>query len=258
MYLLAVTVALCVLPAPTGSSVDAFPLQPVSGVLFMGDSIAYDLAPAVETGLFVAGAGVQTFAFPGVSLTGDDWLQNGETWLADHIPVALLLSRANVVVWQLSFWDADDSPVSHDENLLAHVAFAEVALRGRTAVVFVTPPPMDPTVIDPEGGPKDWNGLVGVALEVAERYPGRVFVVDSSGAWGDSYVEFAEDGTPLRKPDGVHVCPLGATIFADFLVHWLADTFGGLEPTDTSAWPLSFWSDERYHRAPNACEDLRG
>ena len=224
-------------------------------MLFMGDSIAYDLAPAVETGLFVTGTGVHTFAFPGVSLTGDDWLDHGETWLTDRIPVVLLVSRADVVVWHLSFWDADHSPVSHDENLLAPVAFVEMALRGRTAVVFVTPPPIDPSITDPEGGPKDWNGLVGVALEVAERYPGRVFVLDSRAIWGHAYVEYADDGTPIRKPDGVHVCPLGATMFADYLVRWIADHFDGVEPVDASAWPLTFWSDERYRRPPTECED---
>ena len=251
MWRLAVTLALwaAVVPAPTvdGAARD------LDGVLFMGDSIAYDLAPAVETGMFVSGISTQTFVFPGVSLTGHDWLPENETWLWDRIPVALLLSRADVVVWQLSFWDADASPVSYNENLLAHVAFAEMALRGRRAVVFVTPPPIDPLIVEPEGGPKDWNGLTSVALEVAARYPGRVFVLDSSRVWGEQYVQYADDGTPLRKLDGVHVCPLGATLFAIFLTDWMAEHFDGVTVPDASTWPLAFWSDERYHRTPNDC-----
>lgn len=101
--------------------------------------------------------------------------------------------------------------------------------------------------------PEHWGDLTNIAYEVAERYPDRVIVVDSSPAWADDYVEFADDGTPIRKPDGVHVCPFGALIFANFLVHWFDDNFTGFEATDPSSWPLDSWSDDRYFRPPTVC-----
>jgi hypothetical protein len=245
--IVAVASALVLLRAPTASA--GFPPPVIDEVLFMGDSIAYDLAPAVETALVDAGVDVSTFVFPGISLTGSDWIPGDETWLERRIPQALFLSQADVVVWQLSRFD---SPVSYEVNLLAHMAFADMALSGRTALVFVTAPPVEPLVTE-AGQPQNWGDLTGVAYEVAERYPSRVSVLDSSPAWGDHYVEFADDGTPIRKPDGVHVCPFGALIFADFLVNWLGENFSGVHATDPSSWPLDFWYDDRYYNEPTVC-----
>ena len=128
----------------------------------------------------------------------------------------------------------------------------ESSLLGRTAVVFVTAPPIDPAATPP-GWPENWRDLTRVAEQVASEHPGRVFLVDSSEASGEEYIELAEDGTPLRKPDGVHVCPLGATIFGDFLVRWLDEHYAGVAPVDPEEWPQDWWFDGRYYLPPDVC-----
>jgi hypothetical protein len=80
-----------------------------------------------------------------------------------------------------------------------------------------------------------------------------MFVIDSAGAWGSEFVECADDGTSLRKPDGVHVCQLGATIFGDFLVRWLDDHLAGLAPADPSTWPQDWWFDGRFFMPLEVC-----
>ena len=221
----------------------------IRGVMWMGDSIAYDLAPGVETALAQAGLRVSTFAFPGISLTGGDWLPEGETWLESRIPSAIDESGADVVVWQLSAYPL---PVSHDAAVLAYTAFVDLALRTRTSVVFVTAPPVRQGTVPPALLERGSDALV-VAEQVAAHATGRVFVVDSAPVWGSEYVELADDGTPLRKPDGVHICQLGATIFGDFLARWLDDHYAGVAPVDPSEWPLDWWFDGRYFMPLEVC-----
>lgn len=230
------------LAADTGArqSIESQPL--IRSVLWMGDSIAYDLAPGVVTALEQGGLRADVFAFAGVSLTGGAWLFEDQTWLGDIIPGMLAGSPANVVVWQLSRFD---SPFDYDANLAAHTTFVDLALPGRVAVVFVTAPPIRPDAV-PAGWPENWVDLTDIAQRLAERHPGRVLVADASAVWGSSFVGQADDGVPLRKPDGVHVCPLGAARFGDFLARWIDDHFAGIAPTDPATWPLDWWSDERY------------
>ena len=214
----------------------------------MGDSIAFDLAPAVIEGLGAAGLHVTTYTFAGVSMSGDAFLPDGETWLEDRIRVELEESRASVVIWQLSAWDL---PGQIDLNQLAHTRFVDLALPGRIAVVFVTAPPLDVDAYP--WWSEDWTGLDEIVDGLTADHPGRVLLADASRAWGDEFAELADDGTPLRKPDGVHVCPLGATVFADFLAHWLDERFAGVAPVDPSEWSRDWWSDSRYDLPPRAC-----
>ena len=215
----------------------------------MGDSLAFEQAPGVQAALESAGLEFATYAYPGVSLSGDAWLNNGETWLYDHHEPLLAATDADVVIWQLSRFDTISPP---DVLLLTHTTFVDMALRNHRAVVFVTAPPIADDALIALG--EDWETLTDVAYQVADSHPGRVFVVDSVGAWGPEFVGQAPDGTPIRKPDGVHICPLGAEMFADFLAHWLADRFAGVRPMPVSAWPLDWWSDVRYDKPPGSCD----
>jgi len=185
-------------------------LPVITSALWMGDSIAYELAPGVETALTAAGVEIASHAFPGISLTEDSWMPPGETWIDDHHEPMLAASDADVVIWELSLFDTL-SP--RDVLLLGHTAFVDIALRNHQAVVFVVPPPLADGAVPYSPG---WATVSDVAFTVAADHPGRVFVADSTVMWGTSFVGVAPDGTPLRKPDGVHVCPFGAALFGDF------------------------------------------
>lgn len=221
----------------------------IDSVLWMGDSIAFDETPGVTAAL--SGAGLEVFghAFPGASLTGHAWLPEGQTWLTHRYPAVLASNPADVVVWQLSRFDA---PAPMDTNLLADTAFVEMALRDHDAVVFVTPPPMRPRAV-PNVGDEDWSELEKAARLVAHRFPGRVFVAEAAAVWGDEYQRHGPDGTPLRKPDGIHVCPLGAAMVGSFMADWLAAHFDGVTPTDPVWWRTSWWTDARYDDPRGVC-----
>ena len=221
----------------------------IDSVLWMGDSIAFDETPGVTAAL--SGAGLELFghAFPGASLTGHAWMPEGQTWLTHRYPGVLASNDADVVVWQLSRFDA---PAAMDANILADTAFVEMALRDHAAVVFVTPPPMRTGAV-PGVGDEDWTDLEEAARLVAHRYPGRVFVADAAAVWGAEYRRHGPDGTPLRKPDGIHVCPLGAAMVGSFVAGWLAAHFDGVTPTDPVWWRTSWWTDARYDNPRGVC-----
>jgi len=80
-------------------------LPVITSALWMGDSIAYELAPGVETALTAAGVEIASHAFPGISLTEDSWMPPGETWIDDHHEPMLAASDADVVIWELSLFD---------------------------------------------------------------------------------------------------------------------------------------------------------
>jgi hypothetical protein len=221
----------------------------IDSVLWMGDSIAFDESPGVTAALSGAGLDVTGHAFPGASLTGHAWLPDGQTWLTDRYPDVLANTPADVVVWQLSRFDA---PAAIDSNILADTAFVEMALRDHAAVVFLTPPPVRPGAV-PNVDDDDWAELEQAARLVAYRYPGRVFVADAAAIWGSRYRRHATDGTPLRKPDGIHVCPLGAAIVGRFVADWLAVHFDGVTPTDPVWWRKTWWTDSRYDTPRGVC-----
>jgi hypothetical protein len=221
----------------------------IDSVLWMGDSIAFDETPGVTAALSGAGLDVFGHAFPGASLTGHAWLPEGQTWLTHRYPDVLASNDADVVVWQLSRFDA---PAPMDTNILADTAFAEMALRDHAAVVFVTPPPMRSGAV-PNVGDEDWADLEEAARLVAHRYAGRVFVAEAAAVWGDEYRRHGPEGTPLRKPDGIHVCPLGAAMVGAFVADWLAAHFDGVTPTDPVWWRTSWWTDARYDDPRGVC-----
>jgi hypothetical protein len=153
------------------------------------------------------------------------------------------------VVWQLSRFDA---PAEMDTNILADTAFVEMALRNHAAVVFLTPPPIRAGAV-PGLGEADWADLEEASRLVAYRYPGQVFVADAAAVWGAEFRQHGPDGTPLRKPDGIHVCPLGAAMVGSFVAEWLAAHFDGVSPTDPVWWRTSWWTDTRYDNPRGVC-----
>jgi hypothetical protein len=76
--------------------------HPISDVLWTGDSIAYDLAPGVGAALSSAGLVANSSAYPGMRIVG-----GGEFSLLPQLRAQLPGSGIDVIVVQLSMWDAD-------------------------------------------------------------------------------------------------------------------------------------------------------
>ena len=65
--------------------------------------------------------------------------------------------------------------------------------------------------------------------DMADEHPGQVIVLNTDDIWGPVFIEDVNgDKVPERKPDGVHVCPSGAAMYAIWLMDELQQRFDGL------------------------------
>jgi hypothetical protein len=88
--------------------------------------------------------------------------------------------------------------------------------------------------------------------ELAAQHPGMVQVLDSNGAWGPTFAQDVNlDGVPERKPDGVHVCPSGSAMYANWLLGELASRFAGFVAATPEAWATGAWTNDPRYTTPD-------
>jgi peptidoglycan/LPS O-acetylase OafA/YrhL len=217
----------------------------IGSVMWTGDSIAYDLAPGVVAALGQAGLATTTTAFPGMRLVSDD-----EFGLLARLEAELPAAGVDVVVVQLSVWDAEDESARQRAALDALQAL--VGSFGAQLVIVSSPPTTD-TATD--------AGLVPLtehARALAAAQPASTVFLDSTAVWGATFAaDLDADGTPERKHDGVHVCPSGAARFGAWLAAELAARYDGVVPASPLDWAGGEWVvDERYDKPVGACAPL--
>ena len=222
------------------------PRRAIGTVLWIGDSVAADMTPAIEARLAAAGVTVHDGALDGARLVPSDGIDT--VTLYDEMMTAL---PADVVVVQLMSWD---SPFSTEQLRVAYTWFASRVRAMDADLVVVTPPPLRPDLVEP-----GLERQIAVARELVAADPEHVTLIDSSVLWGDTLViDIGDDGAPDRKPDGVHVCPQGAARFADWFAARLAERYDGLA-TAAPQWLSGPWTtDARYDTPVGACAALGG
>jgi peptidoglycan/LPS O-acetylase OafA/YrhL len=222
------------------------PRRAIGTVLWIGDSVAADMTPAIEARLAAAGVTVHDRALDGARLVPSDGIDT--VTLYDEMMTAL---PADVVVVQLMSWD---SPFSTEQLRVAYTWFASRVRAMDADLVVVTPPPLRPDLVEP-----GLERQIAVARELVAADPEHVTLIDSSVLWGDTLViDIGDDGAPDRKPDGVHVCPQGAARFADWFAARLAERYDGLA-TAAPQWLSGPWTtDARYDTPVGACAALGG
>ncbi len=217
----------------------------VSSAVWAGDSVAYDLAPAVIASLTAAGLAVDDLeAYPGFRLVTD----------RDNIDLRRLVVErvaevgADLALVQISNWDTD---VDSETYRIAVTDLAgELDLLGARLVLIATPPTASTDVN------VELDRLFGVVVGLAGRDgPGNLSVVDSRPWWGaPGVLDLDADGSPERKRDLTHVCPSGAARFAALLADDLAMQFTGPVPGDPAVWADALWVfDERFDDPVGAC-----
>jgi hypothetical protein len=240
--------------APTTTTLaptTTLPPAPARAV-FIGDSLAYDLAPAVGAMLRSGSAGFEDMSFPGLGFSVTtptwDWRSGWGKILADTQP--------DLVLFLAGPWDAHDATV--DGAVLPYGSpewqawygaelddFVRLVGSSGARLVWLTAPTYDP------GGPDagDLTPVNAAFRAVASRWPDVELVDTDAPVDGpdESYAEYlpGPDGPEqIRKADGLHFCPAGAARVAAALVpaidHWWSFT-------PAPGWEAGPWrQDDRY------------
>jgi len=232
------------------ASTPPVPRHVVGQVLWMGDSVAADLAPALTAAFGAAGVSVIDGAGDGLRFTPGGDVDPVALYGARFDAAPFDVAPFDTVVLQLSYWDAP----AELEQLRASFGWFldQMTMRGAQLVVL-TPPPVRADLADPR-----MQRQLDVMSELVERGEGRVTLVDTSPAWGtEMFVDIDADLAPDRKPDGVHVCPQGAARLAAWLVADLAARFDGIAVAPADTWVAGEWtSGSRYDTPTGSCVAL--
>ena len=220
-------------------------LPHVSTVVWAGDSVAYDIAPALHAALAAGGWVVDdSAAYPGNMLTTRDEKFD----LAAHTVEQAQRSGAELAILQISNWDVyvgSEEYASTMGDLSARLA--EVGTR---LLVLSSPPT----------GDADFSAQLDRLFEVAHGLAlddpsGNLQVIDARAVWGTPGVlDLDGDGTPERKRDLMHVCPSGVARFVAWFADALDHRYDGLTPIDPAVWAAGPWVlDDRYDKPVGAC-----
>ena len=191
-------------------------LAPTSRMLMTGDSVAFDEWPAVAAAMYAGKIAIGSYVSPGAGLLDTKYESSAEIdkVVADFQP--------DLVLYQGSLWDFGTA----DQQRAAYERFADYVISQGARLALITIPPLrsDQANLDQLGT------LTGVMNEVAGNHPGDVVVLNTDSIWGPEFVEdFNGDKVPERKPDGVHMCPSGAAMYAIWSMDELQQRFEGFD-----------------------------
>jgi hypothetical protein len=230
------------IPATTTTAAPLF--APISRVLMVGDSMAFDEWPAVASAMFAGGIAIGGYVSPGAGLLDTRFQSTKE------IEKMIVDFRPDLVLYQGSLWDAGTT----DAQRAAYEAFTDFVLDHGARLGFITILPLRADHQDPA----HLGALTGIMHDIAATHSGEVFVLNSDEVWGPVFTQDVNgDKAPERKPDGVHVCPSGAAMFAIWLTQQLQERFEGFVPAPAEAWATGEWiGDPRYIVPEGICAAL--
>ena len=218
-------------------------------VLWLGDSGAYDEAPAVGaafnasgTRLFVSGA------YPGFGLTDpkNDWRASWKQLIDEHHPTLVMI--------MLGGWDLGFQKEKGDAAYLQITKEAtELFTTNGAKVLWISMLP---------GGTTPKRDADRVFEMLPPLFAGNVAYTDiesslrrPAGEIGDyprSYVDTTGQTIMLRKPDHWHLCPVGAARLADAINAETASI--GWSNRAVTGWQVGSWTtDARYDDPKGGC-----
>ena len=209
----------------------------------MGDSLAFDEWPAVEAAMYAGKIAIASYVSPGAGLLDTKYNSS------EFIDKAVVDFGPDLVLYQASLWDFG----TPDDQRAAYQRFTDVVLATGARLAFITLPPLREDQRNDQ-----LDSVTGIMNEIAGQHPGQVVVLDSNGAWGPTFTQDVNgDNVPERKPDGAHVCPSGAAMFAIWLQGELQQRFAGFIPTPPAEWAAGEWvADPRYTTPAGICAAL--
>jgi peptidoglycan/LPS O-acetylase OafA/YrhL len=219
-------------------------LAPISRVLMVGDSMAFDEWPAVASALYAGKISIAGYVSPGAGLLDTRYDSTTE------IDKMVLDFKPDLVLYQGSLWDSGTA----EEQRAAYERFAEFVLGQGARLALITVLPLRADHQDPA----HLGALTGIMHDIADQHPGQVIVLDTDEIWGPVFIQDVNgDKVPERKPDGVHVCPSGAAMFSLWLNDQLQQRFAEYVPAPAAEWATGEWVDDpRYTQPEGICAAL--
>jgi hypothetical protein len=212
----------------------------------VGDSVMHDASAAIEAAL----AGTGAASVRPASAFGLGFSDTAGIPFADAAPDLLEGPPVDQVVAMIGSWD--HLAVARDAEAYeaqVRAALTTLAGDGRSVLVLVEPPS------DPTKGEEPTRTEVNEILEAVAAEVPRTRFLPTDTVIGDAqgrYVRTGPDGL-LRKPDGRHLCPAGATRFGSAVLAALSESWQ-LPPADDS-WALGAWrQDPRYDNPAGGCD----
>ena len=218
-------------------------LAPTTRILMAGDSMAFDEWPAVAAALYAGRIAISGYVSPGAGLLDTKYPSTAE------IDKAVVDNKPDLVLYQASLWDYG----SRAQQEAAYTTFADFVIDHGARLAFVTIPPLRDDHRAPE-----LETLTVIMHEIADAHPGEVVVLNGNDIWGPVFAQDVNgDKVPERKPDGVHVCPSGAAMYAIWLMNQLQQRFADFVPTPPAQWATGDWvNDPRYVNPAGICAAL--
>ena len=194
-------------PSPSTTTTTTAPPMPIRQALWAGDSIAFDLAPAVHAALTAAGVAVDpSTANVGHRIGSPD----EDSPLVGAVRQQVAALGADLVILQLSVWDASLEAAAQAAAL---TYFRDVVVGHGARLLLVSAPVVGDDEIN-----SGLLTLTAAARQLGAADPQHVSFLDASIVWGtEMALDLDADGTPERKRDSVHICPSGAARFAAWL-----------------------------------------
>jgi peptidoglycan/LPS O-acetylase OafA/YrhL len=218
----------------------------VTSLYYLGDSVAYDMWPAIEAELNAANVTVHSGAFGGVGIVPTEV----NTTPLQSLAVELDRYTVDLLILQLSVWDAQQDNSKQQAALDDLVTFAT---ERNLQLVFVSFPSIAADRSEP-----GQTSLEDKARAIADQSDGSIIYLDQRSVLGEVFtLDIDGDGNPERKRDGIHVCPTGALRSAQWLIQELTTRFEGITPPVDDFWVTGEWAnDSRYDSPPGACAPL--
>jgi hypothetical protein len=209
-----------------------------------GDSIAFDEWPAVAAAMYAGKMAIGSYVSPGAGLLNTKYDSTAD------IDKAVADFKPDLVLYQGSLWDFG----SADQQRAAYERFADYVISQGARLALITIPPLR----SDQANTEQLGRLTGIMNEVADNHRGDVIVLNTDAIWGPEYVQdFNRDKVPERKPDGVHMCPSGAAMYAIWLMNELEQRFADFTPVPPSEWATGDWVDDpRYTQPAGICAGL--
>src|SRR3954452_6747714 len=218
-------------------------LAPTTRILMAGASMAFDEWPAVASALYAGKIAISGYVSPGAGL------MNTRYDSSTAIDQAVVDNQPDLVLFQASLWDYG----TREQQRVAYEDFADFVVDHGARLGFITIPPLRDDHRSPQ-----LETLTVIVREIAAEHPDNVFVLDGNGIWGPVFAQDINgDKVPERKPDGVHVCPSGAAMYAIWLMNQLQQRFTDFVPTPPGDWATGAWVDDpRYVKPAGICAAL--